>query len=149
MEEISTSFCFICLLHLANEQGLKLESNANPVEDSESQTDAEGEKKVGDIWDIKVCIQVMVTVVATLRTCRYTEILLRRGQLNDLSYDIYCHISLRYSKHLSLIVLTVFLQMVALRVYITCNNTMSYCAQDLHYRYDCNECIDHDMNGWI
>ncbi|KAF6753031.1 condensin complex component cnd2 [Ephemerocybe angulata] len=25
MEEISTSFCFICLLHLANEQGLKLE----------------------------------------------------------------------------------------------------------------------------
>ncbi|KAF8972668.1 condensin complex subunit 2/barren [Flammula alnicola] len=26
MEEISTSFCFICLLHLANEQGLKLES---------------------------------------------------------------------------------------------------------------------------
>ena len=26
MSEISTSFCFICLLHLANEEGLKLES---------------------------------------------------------------------------------------------------------------------------
>ena len=49
MEEISTSFCFICLLHLANEQGLKLES------DSVSQMDVESEKKVGDIWDVKVC----------------------------------------------------------------------------------------------
>lgn len=26
MEEISTSFCFICLLHLANENGLRIES---------------------------------------------------------------------------------------------------------------------------
>lgn len=26
MSEISTSFCFICLLHLANEEGLELES---------------------------------------------------------------------------------------------------------------------------
>lgn len=26
MEEISTSFCFICLLHLANEQGLRIRS---------------------------------------------------------------------------------------------------------------------------
>lgn len=26
MSEISTSFCFICLLHLANEQGLKIEA---------------------------------------------------------------------------------------------------------------------------
>lgn len=25
MSEISTSFCFICLLHLANEQGLEIE----------------------------------------------------------------------------------------------------------------------------
>ncbi len=25
MSEISTSFCFICLLHLANEEGLKIE----------------------------------------------------------------------------------------------------------------------------
>ena len=29
MEEISTSFCFICLLHLANEQGLRIQSE-NP-----------------------------------------------------------------------------------------------------------------------
>ncbi|RXW23885.1 hypothetical protein EST38_g1944 [Candolleomyces aberdarensis] len=28
LEEISTSFCFICLLHLANEQGLKLETSS-------------------------------------------------------------------------------------------------------------------------
>jgi condensin complex subunit 2 len=26
MEEISTSFCFICLLHLANEKGLRIQS---------------------------------------------------------------------------------------------------------------------------
>ena len=48
MEEISTSFCFICLLHLANEQGLKLENGATAV------TQAEEVKKVGDIWDLKV-----------------------------------------------------------------------------------------------
>ena len=28
MEEISTSFCFICLLHLANEQSLQIQSEA-------------------------------------------------------------------------------------------------------------------------
>lgn len=49
MEEISTSFCFICLLHLANEQGLKLENGAAPM------VEAEEVKKVGDIWDLKVC----------------------------------------------------------------------------------------------
>lgn len=54
MEEISTSFCFICLLHLANEQGLKLESDVKQVEGFESQMDIESEKKVGDIWGIKV-----------------------------------------------------------------------------------------------
>lgn len=48
MEEISTSFCFICLLHLANEQGLKLENGAAAV------AEAEEVKKVGDIWDLKV-----------------------------------------------------------------------------------------------
>ncbi|KNZ61904.1 hypothetical protein VP01_133g3 [Puccinia sorghi] len=30
MEEISTSFCFICLLHLANEKGLRIQSNSQP-----------------------------------------------------------------------------------------------------------------------
>lgn len=50
MEEISTSFCFICLLHLANEQGLKLES-----EGIQSLQDDVGEdQKVGNIWDLKV-----------------------------------------------------------------------------------------------
>ncbi|KDQ61579.1 hypothetical protein JAAARDRAFT_66671 [Jaapia argillacea MUCL 33604] len=53
MDEISTSFCFICLLHLANEQGLKLEvgkdrwMEAVPEEPSE-------DTKIGEIWDLKV-----------------------------------------------------------------------------------------------
>lgn len=32
MSEISTSFCFICLLHLANEKGLRIQTPA-PVGD--------------------------------------------------------------------------------------------------------------------
>ncbi|EPQ56454.1 barren [Gloeophyllum trabeum ATCC 11539] len=55
MEEISTSFCFICLLHLANERGLKLEvgkdGQIEPLPDDDEQTEA---LKVGDIWDLKV-----------------------------------------------------------------------------------------------
>ena len=57
MEEISTSFCFICLLHLANEQGLKLESVKDQddlTEDIPGDEDAM-ENKVGNIWDLKVC----------------------------------------------------------------------------------------------
>jgi condensin complex subunit 2 len=60
MEEISTSFCFICLLHLANEQGLKLESalETSPIEEKVLVMDDEeapvDEKKIGNIWDIKV-----------------------------------------------------------------------------------------------
>ncbi|KAL0953512.1 hypothetical protein HGRIS_004736 [Hohenbuehelia grisea] len=60
MQEISTSFCFICLLHLANEQGLKLESSDKPVkpveDDWDDQEEAQEEdlKKVGNIWDLKV-----------------------------------------------------------------------------------------------
>ena len=61
MEEISTSFCFICLLHLANEQGLKLESAAESnafvekglVEDVGEKI-ISTVKKIGNIWDIKV-----------------------------------------------------------------------------------------------
>lgn len=45
MDEISTSFCFICLLHLANEKGLKIETGEGE--------EVEG-KKVGNIWDLKV-----------------------------------------------------------------------------------------------
>ncbi|KII85841.1 hypothetical protein PLICRDRAFT_44259 [Plicaturopsis crispa FD-325 SS-3] len=60
MEEISTSFCFICLLHLANEQGLKLESTENggvrAVEDEMAEEMAEVDKQsqVGNLWDLKV-----------------------------------------------------------------------------------------------
>jgi len=62
MEEISTSFCFICLLHLANEQGLKLESAPDEklpsVFEEPSVVDEEDieEEKVGNIWDLKVSI---------------------------------------------------------------------------------------------
>ncbi|KAK7056215.1 hypothetical protein VNI00_002767 [Paramarasmius palmivorus] len=47
MEDISTSYCFICLLHLANEQGLKLEGGS--LTDSSSKA-----TQVGDLWDLKV-----------------------------------------------------------------------------------------------
>lgn len=51
MEEISTSFCFICLLHLANERGLKLESDSSSLTMEE---EVPVEKDVGNIWDLKV-----------------------------------------------------------------------------------------------
>ncbi|THH01047.1 hypothetical protein EW026_g1576 [Hermanssonia centrifuga] len=55
MEEISTSFCFICLLHLANERGLKLETG---VDEDGGLTEVDEEeleqRKVGNIWDLKV-----------------------------------------------------------------------------------------------
>jgi condensin complex subunit 2 len=59
MEEISTSFCFICLLHLANEQGLNLRSSSDrSLETSEGDNLDEDEdianQKVGNIWDLKV-----------------------------------------------------------------------------------------------
>ncbi|KAG8919223.1 hypothetical protein FRC02_001817 [Tulasnella sp. 418] len=57
MEEISTSFCFICLLHLANEQGLKLEVGANQTKAKEAEVeedDPEAAKRVGNIWGLKV-----------------------------------------------------------------------------------------------
>jgi len=63
MDEISTSFCFICLLHLANEQGLKLESTPDeklPFVFEETAVDDDNEdlsavdKKVGNLWNLKV-----------------------------------------------------------------------------------------------
>ncbi|KAJ8489216.1 hypothetical protein ONZ51_g3095 [Trametes cubensis] len=51
MEEISTSFCFICLLHLANERGLKLEVDGKPEEEVESDVE---DSKVGNLWSLKV-----------------------------------------------------------------------------------------------
>ncbi|KAI0644168.1 condensin complex subunit 2/barren [Trametes meyenii] len=53
MEEISTSFCFICLLHLANERGLKLEVDGKE-EEEDAMEDDEEDTKVGNLWDLKV-----------------------------------------------------------------------------------------------
>ncbi|KAG6865711.1 hypothetical protein C0991_012527 [Blastosporella zonata] len=53
LEEISTSFCFICLLHLANEQGLKLESTVDGVQ-VKAEAEEDDEKKIGNIWDLKI-----------------------------------------------------------------------------------------------
>jgi condensin complex subunit 2 len=63
MEEISTSFCFICLLHLANEHGLKIEGEApNQILDDDDDDDDDDEadrrkldyNKVGSLWGLKV-----------------------------------------------------------------------------------------------
>ena len=53
MQDISTSFCFICLLHLANERGLKIEVGESPGAEDEEQPE-EGDNKVGDLWGLKV-----------------------------------------------------------------------------------------------
>jgi condensin complex subunit 2 len=55
LAEISTSFCFICLLHLANERGLKLESGDVAVAAGPSSTpEVKEDDKVGNIWSLKV-----------------------------------------------------------------------------------------------
>ncbi|KAG8874705.1 hypothetical protein FRB97_005738 [Tulasnella sp. 331] len=61
MEEISTSFCFICLLHLANEQGLKLEIDPTKRTAKEDPTtivvedeDVEAQARIGELWGLKV-----------------------------------------------------------------------------------------------
>ncbi|KAG9312930.1 condensin complex subunit 2/barren [Chiua virens] len=57
MEDISTSFCFICLLHLANEQGLKLQPESSPPNDNgidEESSESQGVDRVADIWSLKV-----------------------------------------------------------------------------------------------
>lgn len=46
MEEISTSFCFICLLHLANEQGLRIQSDQFSS-DLPSSTSSSGSRRGG------------------------------------------------------------------------------------------------------
>ena len=58
LTDISTSFCFICLLHLANERGLKLEvgeedegvAPQNPY----ANLDETEETRVGNLWGLKV-----------------------------------------------------------------------------------------------
>jgi hypothetical protein len=58
MEDISTSFCFICLLHLANEQGLKLQASSSSVPDDngcdEASLEEQGMESIADIWSLKV-----------------------------------------------------------------------------------------------
>jgi len=53
MQDISTSFCFICLLHLANERGLKIEVGESPDVEDEGEPE-EGDNRVGDLWSLKV-----------------------------------------------------------------------------------------------
>ena len=54
--EISTSFCFICLLHLANEKGLAVEVEEEEGSSSMSRDDETEEGKVGSIWGLKVSL---------------------------------------------------------------------------------------------
>ncbi|KAG8744178.1 hypothetical protein FRC10_010644 [Ceratobasidium sp. 414] len=66
LDEISTSFCFICLLHLANERGLKIqvgEADAvNPwagkgnmvVDDDEAGAEEEDLKRIGELTRLQV-----------------------------------------------------------------------------------------------
>jgi hypothetical protein len=90
MEEISTSFCFICLLHLANEQGLQLES----VQDQDVMTEAmpgsecqetQVESKVGNIWDLKVgVIYESLSLRLKVKSFhRYIEIRMRHNLHNS------------------------------------------------------------------
>lgn len=61
LAEISTSFCFICLLHLANERGLKLETgDAGPS----SVPEVKENDKVGNIWGLKVS-RMLLTPLGT------------------------------------------------------------------------------------
>lgn len=64
MEDISTSFCFICLLHLANEQGLKLQGSSGSVpnddDGGEVSLELEGVDRVADIWSLKVRFSLMM-----------------------------------------------------------------------------------------
>jgi len=61
LAEISTSFCFICLLHLANERGLKLETG----DDAPSVIPEAGENEsVGNIWSLKVYRDMNATPAA-------------------------------------------------------------------------------------
>ncbi|KAI0044766.1 barren [Auriscalpium vulgare] len=54
LAEISTSFCFICLLHLANERGLKLEAGGEDGEPAAPADAEDEERRVGNIWSLKV-----------------------------------------------------------------------------------------------
>jgi len=53
LEEISTSFCFICLLHLANEQDLRLQPNSVKAKTADLE-DAEGPSSVSSLFNLLV-----------------------------------------------------------------------------------------------
>lgn len=55
MSEISTSFCFICLLHLANEEGLRVQVGTKREEDTVEEA-INGETGVGNLWNLQVSI---------------------------------------------------------------------------------------------
>jgi condensin complex subunit 2 len=66
LDEISTSFCFICLLHLANERGLKIqvgdEEASNGwagkgnmiVDDDEAGAEEDDLKRIGELSRLQV-----------------------------------------------------------------------------------------------
>lgn len=58
MAEISTSFCFICLLHLANERGLKLEVGQNNEDVPLNLEGIPEEARVGSLWGLNVCFRM-------------------------------------------------------------------------------------------
>ncbi len=69
MDDISTSFCFICLLHLANERGLKIEVEGGDRIIPDDEEDIEESKQpqdslVGDIWSLNVYRDPNATALA-------------------------------------------------------------------------------------
>ncbi|MCO5573432.1 hypothetical protein L7F22_027203 [Adiantum nelumboides] len=52
MDEISTSFCFICLLHLANEEGLRIQTGSNDLSMLAGKVIVEDEEDDEDAMDI-------------------------------------------------------------------------------------------------
>lgn len=55
MDEISTSYCFICLLHLANEKGLRIQTPMASDADADGLDDGlEMRKTVGGIEGLRV-----------------------------------------------------------------------------------------------
>jgi condensin complex subunit 2 len=63
LSEISTSFCFICLLHLANERGLKLETG--DVTKAPSSVQEVEEENVGNLWSLKVSLRTTSDVLSS------------------------------------------------------------------------------------
>lgn len=76
MAEISTSFCFICLLHLANEEGLKIETASGDK--------AAEEERIGALEQLKVW---KVSSTWTICHGRQTDILINRILMLDKRLD--------------------------------------------------------------